>query len=339
MKIRKLAQEEHQNTRRLYEEVFSEDSSSFVDYYYTEKVKDNQIYVVEEDGEIQAMLHLNPYQVMVGGTEKTAHYIVAVATRESYRKRGYMAVLLRQAIHDMHEAGEAFTFLMPAAEAIYLPHGFRTVYEQEQRFFTGESPEKNEDCNYEELREEDCEELARTAETYLAGNYQVYAKRSREYYERLKKECESDGGKLLVCRKDGEITDLRLYENEEKKTEQGKDDKPKIMMRIVDVRRMLMSAALRQLAAFCFQVTDPIVEENNCCLVVTGTEYSGIMLMDGKEENSEGTITVAALSSLLFGARSAEEISREEGVRLSARLCGELGKIVPLNKIYLNEVV
>lgn len=60
MKIRKLETGEKLNTRKLYEEVFSEDSKDFVDYYYEEKVKDNQIYVVEEDGEIQAMLHLNP---------------------------------------------------------------------------------------------------------------------------------------------------------------------------------------------------------------------------------------------------------------------------------------
>ena len=50
MQIRKLEDEEKGRTRRLYEEVFSEDSPSFVDYYYTEKTKDNTIYVVEEGG-------------------------------------------------------------------------------------------------------------------------------------------------------------------------------------------------------------------------------------------------------------------------------------------------
>ena len=106
MKIRKLETEEKQNTKKLYEEVFSEDSKSFVDYYYEEKLKDNQIYVVEEDGEIQAMLHLNPYELAVNGSKKDVNYIVAVATRESYRKRGYMAGLLKQALNDMYADGE-----------------------------------------------------------------------------------------------------------------------------------------------------------------------------------------------------------------------------------------
>ena len=40
MKIRRLEKEEHQVVRSLYEEVFSEDSTSFVDYYFTEKTKE-----------------------------------------------------------------------------------------------------------------------------------------------------------------------------------------------------------------------------------------------------------------------------------------------------------
>ena len=61
MEIEKLEVSQHLDTRKLYEEVFSEDEKSFVDYYYQEKTKDNIIYVVREDDDIQAMLHLNPY--------------------------------------------------------------------------------------------------------------------------------------------------------------------------------------------------------------------------------------------------------------------------------------
>ena len=138
MEIRKLETEEKQNTKKLYEEVFSEDSKSFVDYYYEEKLKDNQIYAVEEDGEIQAMLHLNPYELAVNGSKKDVNYIVAVATRESYRKRGYMAGLLKQALNDMYADGETFTFLMPASESIYLPFDFRTVCEQNRSYYDPE---------------------------------------------------------------------------------------------------------------------------------------------------------------------------------------------------------
>ena len=59
---------------------------------------------------------------MVNGIEKESYYIVAVATRKEYRGRRYMAGLLREALLDMYQAGVTFTYLMPAAEAIYLPH-------------------------------------------------------------------------------------------------------------------------------------------------------------------------------------------------------------------------
>ena len=138
MKIEKLEVSQHLDTRKLYEEVFSEDEKSFVDYYYQEKTKDNIIYIVREDDDVQAMLHLNPYTLMVNGIEKESYYIVAVATRKEYRGRRYMAGLLREALLDMYQAGVTFTYLMPAAEAIYLPHDFRTMYEQNIEYYAPE---------------------------------------------------------------------------------------------------------------------------------------------------------------------------------------------------------
>ncbi len=332
MEIRKLEVTEHQECRRLYEEVFAEDSPSFVDYYYTEKTRDNQIYTVIEDGEIRSMLHLNPYRLYVNGSEKDVNYIVAVATQKEYRKRGYMASLLKRSLRDMYQAGEAFTFLMPASESIYQPFGFRTVYEQEGKFYR-EEDEKDKGLAITDAKDPDCREIAEAANRYLAGRYQVFAIRDTAYYLRLIREYESDGGSLKVYRRDGKITDCRGYYPGEE------GGKPKIMIRIVDVRRMLMALSLRSLTGVVFCVTDPLIEENNRCLVVTGTEHSGVMLMDGDAKNSEGTITVAALTSLLFGAKTIEEACEEEGVRMSERMKAEMEKLIPLSEICLNETV
>ena len=334
MKIRKLETEEKQNTRKLYEEVFSEDSKSFVDYYYEEKLKDNQIYTVEEDGEIQAMLHLNPYELAVNGSKKDVNYIVAVATRESYRKRGFMAGLLKQALNDMYADGETFTFLMPASENIYLPFDFRTVCEQNREYYNAADSE-NADIIITDAKAEDTGEMAAYMEEKLSQTYQVYAKRSGAYYERLIKEYASDGGTLKIYRKDGKITDIKIAAD----AEEVDGAKPKIMIRIVDIRRMLMSLRLRSFMGTCFTVTDPIIEENNRCVMITGTEFSGVMLMDGKPENSEGTMTVAALASLVFGAKSVEDICKEDGVDMTDRMKEELEKLIPLSRIYLNETV
>ena len=121
MIVRRLEQSEHGKTRSLWEEVFTEDTSAFLDYYYYIKTKDNQIC---------SMLQLNPYLLKIEESERPSAYIIAVATKEEYRGRGFMGNLLRQALNDMYTAKVPFTFLMPAAEAIYTPYDFRFIYSQ-----------------------------------------------------------------------------------------------------------------------------------------------------------------------------------------------------------------
>lgn len=340
MKVRRLEQAEHGLTRPLYEEVFSEDSERFVDYYYTEKTKNNQIYVVEEDGVIQAMLHLNPYELNVNGTKKTANYIVAVATREAYRGRGFMKALLERALHDMYQVGETFTYLMPAAEEIYTPYGFRTVYTQQLEYCPiGEEGdvtlENGITCQVRPVENRDLSMLADAENAALESEgYQVYTLKSLEYYERLLKEYASEDMKLMLYYLNGHLVGNCPYV-----PEQEEEEAPKIMIRITDAKRMLSSVSLRELTAVCFQITDPIIEENNRTVVVTGTEHSGVMLMDGKEANSEGIVTVEALGELLFGAKTVEEVCLGKGVSMSERMKEEMHKLVPLSKIRLDEEV
>lgn len=330
MEIRRLGKDEKEYTRALYEEAFPEDGKGFVDYYYTEKIKDNQIYAAWEDGGICGMLHLNPYVLSVNGSEKKVNYIVAVATQKEYRRRGYMAALLKRGLEDMYAEGLSFTFLMPAAESIYLPFDFRTVYEQEKRYF---DKEKEKDPMVP-AKEEDCGELADAANRHLNAGYQVFVRRDAAYYRRLLKEYASEGGSLMVKKRDGKITDCRIY-----MPDGPEKEKPKIMVRIVDVRRMLLFVKVESLTAACFCVTDPIIEENNRCVVIMGTEHSGVMLMEGRPENSEGTLPVAALTALLFGAESVEEVCEERGVCMTKRLKDEMRKLIPLSRICLNETV
>ena len=119
MIIRKLEQSEHIATRKLWEEIFPEDTKAFLDYYYYIKAAKNQIYVVEEDGRICSMLQLNPYRIRLEDKSFPSEYIVAVATKKEYRSRGYMRALLNTVLERMHSEKVPFTFLMPAAEAIY----------------------------------------------------------------------------------------------------------------------------------------------------------------------------------------------------------------------------
>lgn len=251
--IRYLKDGEKKICRELWEEAFSEDSREFGDYYFEEKVKDNRVLVLmgeegdEKPGEngqkqdrVDAMIHLNPYVLMVRGRCWRVDYLVGVATRGSKRHRGYMRRLLLRMMKDLRREGMPFCFLMPADEAIYRPFGFTYIYRQE-RFVRGEGWERlerepgGEDLQAAEVEAEQIKPAWEVTERKAAGkmclvpmipreaspeyeervtagagwmnrwlenHYQVYARRDREYLKRLVDELASEEGTLdiLYCK-------------------------------------------------------------------------------------------------------------------------------------------
>ena len=212
---------ENQRARKLYEEIFDEDSPAFVDYYFRVKAAENEIFVVEnEKQEILATLHLNPYEMMFCGEKVKTNYIVAVATRADCRHQGMMRSLLQASLQEMYRRKETFTWLMPAAEAIYRPFGFRFIYEKNKMTVTAdvlrraETDEKwqihsdqevSGDIFCEEAKKEDLAELACFAEKQLSKLAEVYTVHDIAYFEQRMLEVGCEGGSLILIRKEKEI--------------------------------------------------------------------------------------------------------------------------------------
>lgn len=212
---------ENQRARKLYEEIFDEDSPAFVDYYFRVKAAENEIFVVEnEKQEILATLHLNPYKMMFCGEKAKTNYIVAVATRADCRHQGMMRSLLQASLQEMYRREETFTWLMPAAEAIYRPFGFRFIYEKNKMTVTADVLQRAEtdenwqihsdqevsgDIFCEEAKKEDLAELACFAEKQLSKLAEVYTVHDIAYFEQRMQEVECEGGSLILIRKEKEI--------------------------------------------------------------------------------------------------------------------------------------
>lgn len=212
---------ENQRARKLYEEIFDEDSPAFVDYYFRVKAAENEIFVVEnEKQEILATLHLNPYKMMFCGEKVKTNYIVAVATRADCRHQGMMRSLLQASLQEMYRREETFTWLMPAAEAIYRPFGFRFIYEKNKMTVTADvlrraetdenwqihsDQEVSGDIFCEEAKKEDLAELACFAEKQLSKLAEVYTVHDIAYFEQRMQEVECEGGSLILIRKEKEI--------------------------------------------------------------------------------------------------------------------------------------
>lgn len=216
MELRKLNPKEHGNTRPLWEQIFDEDTRRFLDYYYGVKAAENEIFVMEEDDKPRAMLQLNPYRVHLGSRTASANYIVGVATDPDYRHQGLMRRLLHGSLCAMYEREEPFTFLMPAAEAIYYPFGFRFIYDQVQgsldipegvkgKVRAASLPEEEERVEFRSMESGDVAELVRFSERVLGERYRIYTVRDSHYYEVLKKEQLSENGDVILLFGAGEI--------------------------------------------------------------------------------------------------------------------------------------
>lgn len=400
MKIRKLDKSEHGKTQSLWEQVFSEDSQEFVDYYYYIKTKDNTIYVIEEDDEIRAMLQLNPYQVKLQGSVVPSDYIAGVATQAEYRGRGYMRNLLIHALQDQYSQKMPFTFLMPAAEAIYYPYDFRFVYDQKQiefdeAFFSARKEYKNDEhrnVSQEQIVDRDARfmdagKMAAFVEENFSDCWNVVALRNAQYYQTqiLEQQSEFGGMRLvfeeekLVCiyayaKEEGlEIREPLclegkeallwasvdgLREPEEKVMVNGLEEipdcldgeksvskgiykeKPVIMVRIVHLQELFSKMKIpSECEIHCsFAVIDPILHKNSRIWKLSSSKGEESLSVS-ETEDSQGVLSIAALTEILFGYKTPEEIRAEESVILTEELEEELRKLQNFCPIFLNEIV
>ena len=232
--IRYLKQEEKGKSRAMYEANFPEDSRAFVDYYFSEKTKDNQILVMEEAGQLQVMIHLNPYVFSVCGEHVEVNYVVAVATDAAVRKQGRMAQVMKRALQDMAEAHQPFTFLIPANPRVYVSSGFVFIpsekYDAYKKQLVEEAGVKDTDLQAAEIKHDvmgqnsavaerkpavsqkydaarmilrkaavqDIPRMAAFSNELLAREYDVFPWRTESYYQRMMAELASQNGALVL---------------------------------------------------------------------------------------------------------------------------------------------
>lgn len=220
--IRYLKQQEKQNTRAMYEAIFSEDSKEFVNYYYQWKTKENQILVLEDDKGYEVMMHLNPYEVQINGKDAVIPYIVAVATRPDCRRQGKMQQVMKNALQDMQASRCPFTFLLPANPAYYSGQGFVFGGANQKKSKKLEKSEKQQEhfaeWKYVSLKSNDYTKIQQAAETanrILSEQYDVYVKRNAAYYERLLEETASEQGAVLLIEKEEKCIGILAYGKEE----------------------------------------------------------------------------------------------------------------------------
>lgn len=352
-----LSGEEKLETRELWEQIFDEDSASFLDYYYSEKIRDNRILAIREDGAIQSMVQMNPYVICARGRRWRVDYIVGVATREEKRHHGYMRQLLLAMMADMRAEEAPFCFLMPADEAIYRPFGFTWIFRQPQ----WKRKEGNGICSVPFTgmgkpgtwagHARYTAEMAEWMNRWLAARYQLYAVRDEAYLRRLLKEIASENGQVeLLYRADTMIgmqsewgwnrREQRFLYCDSSYVEEAAEPKPAIMARVITpevfVRVIrLKSTVLEQERQIRLALEDPLIPENEglwnwhlnrqTSWLEPVNETERIRELAACEEDLR--LTVTELTEWLFGY----------AVPKAAEPFADV--VEPLNGVFLDEVV
>lgn len=359
-----LDAEDKDETKHLWHMCFPEDSESFIEYYYKEKTKDNEILVKKDNGLLISMVQYNPYSVKLRGRLWKLDYLVGVATEESRRREGHFRDVFVKMLHDEEAAGKPITYLVPVNPAVYAPMGFTFIGNVASYELTEEA-KKTLTRTVCQDTPEDCGRAAVYMEQWLGARYEMYTRRDAAYVSRLIKELASENGTLEFLEQDGRLVGLDAYwgwEVREHRLLYAEDaytvktgEKPWNMARLTNIGALLAAFGLKQaeqqgeekrMLTLGIRMNDPILEMNNGEFVWTIGETGSSLKARKPEPDTCGcTENVSIwletkpeeLVSWLFGCRKAEEIW---GGQLENKGLAEiLAQVDTVNGVYLDEIV
>ena len=359
-----LDAEDKDETKHLWHMCFPEDSESFIEYYYKEKTKDNEILVKKDNGLLISMVQYNPYAVKLRGRLWKLDYLVGVATEESRRREGHFRDVFVKMLHDEEAAGKPITYLVPVNPAVYAPMGFTFIGNVASYELTEKAKQTLTRTVCQDTPE-DCGRAAVYMEQWLGARYEMYTRRDAAYVSRLIKELASENGTLEFLEQDGRLVGLDAYwgwEVREHRLLYAEDaytvkmgEKPWNMARLTNIGALLAAFGLKQaeqqgeekrILTLGIRMNDPILEMNNGEFVWTIGETGSSLKARKPEPDTCGcTENVSIwletkpeeLVSWLFGYRKAEEIW---GGQLENKGLAEiLAQVDTLNGVYLDEIV
>ncbi len=177
--------------RDLWRRSFG-DTEAYMDYYFSQKAPASDIYTGNEGGMLASMAFFTPYSVKLFGANKTAYYIVGVATEEKYRGEHRMTRLLQEA---MAQYGNGIFFLCPMTPRVYTSLGFRPVYWRETTHIRPDYVPQGRYGSvkkWNELSLQECQKMI----VFVNGKLQkeefdFYIERSIEYYQQISLELQA----------------------------------------------------------------------------------------------------------------------------------------------------
>ena len=133
----------------LWQTVFH-DSDEYVRMFFDRVYQPENTFVIEQEGRgVVAMLQAVPYGVKINSAILPCAYVCGVCTHPSERGKGYMKVLLREAMHAMRKRGFPLSMLIPAEPwlfEVYRRYGYTVPINVGVEYYVADRMEQTDTC-------------------------------------------------------------------------------------------------------------------------------------------------------------------------------------------------
>lgn len=209
MNIRFARECDQNNIMEIWNYCFN-DGPKFTEYYFSNKYKNYNTIVVEEEADIVSSLQLNQYKIKLNNKEYYTSYVVGVSTLPEARGRGYMKHIMDFTLNELYKKGQLVSILMPIDYRLYRKYGYEHCYDQIEY-----------EIDIEDLRGfkssgslikaniDHISEMINIEKSFLE-NLNGIVIRDEDYYKNLFKEVESEDGHIYI-HKDEESDGYIIY--------------------------------------------------------------------------------------------------------------------------------
>lgn len=205
-----LTIDEVNELKTLYQEAF-DDSEGYLNYFFGQKYRAENVIFVKKDQKIISALHLVRKNLSMMDTIYPLPFVVAAATLKKYRNQGYMKQVLKQTFSELYNRKYPLCALSPFEESFYKPYGFETIIRTDSQKIL-----ISDDSLYQKhiATKEDTERLITIYQTYMKTK-NIYIERKISDWENLFNEVESDAGSIVILTFDGsDVGYYTLFGNE-----------------------------------------------------------------------------------------------------------------------------
>lgn len=182
MKIRFATDRDLISLKNLWYECFSEhDGKASIDHYFKTKYEHRfSLLLVNDNEEILCSLQMNPHELAIQDSRVPVRFFIGVATPSVHRRKGYMKMLMEEALRYLKEdLHQEFCILQAYDWNVYKTFGFDVHYYKKEVTVTGSATQLPKKATKHDI-------------THLLSLYQSYSKRfdgtalrNHHYYDLL----------------------------------------------------------------------------------------------------------------------------------------------------------